>query len=59
MTNYQSFTQRIKQADTPEELQRLSNSLDRLYTAGIFTISEFSRLDAKILDHGLPFELEF
>lgn len=58
MTNYQSFTQRIKQANNQAELDKLSTSLDRLYAAGMVTISEFSRLDGKILDRAIAIEPE-
>lgn len=46
MTNYQSFLRRIKETSEPDKLR---TSLDRLYNAGIFTVSEFIRLDALIL----------
>jgi plasmid replication initiation protein len=45
MSNYMSMKQRINRAETTDDLERLSKSLDRLYTAGIFSINEFQRLD--------------
>jgi len=50
MSNYSSFVKRINQAETYLKLKALEASLDRLYNAGIFTVSEFKRLDSKILD---------
>ena len=49
MTNYQSMVKRINQAETEEGFIKLHESLDRLYNAGIFTVSEFRRLDLKML----------
>lgn len=48
--NIVSFIERINNEDTYEGLKKLEISLDRLYNAGIFSVSEFKRLDSKILD---------
>lgn len=50
MTNYQSFIGRIEKENTYDGLKKLETSLDRLYDAGIFSVSEFKRLDTKILN---------
>jgi len=48
-TNYQSALARINKANDEESLLQLEKSLERLWNAGIFTASEFSRLDEKLL----------
>jgi len=48
-TNYQSALARINKAKDEESLLQLEKSLERLWNAGIFTASEFSRLDEKLL----------
>jgi len=50
VTDYISFKTRINKAKTQQDLDRLDISLDRLWNAGIFTQSEFIRLDSAILD---------
>lgn len=49
-TNYTSFKTRINKAVTLQDLDRLDISLDRLWSVGVFTQSEFVRLDSAILD---------
>lgn len=49
-TDYQSLVERINNENTYEGLKRLEISLDRLYNAGIFSVSEFKRLDSKIIE---------
>lgn len=49
MSNYQSFKQRIDSAK-PSDYDRLAISLDRLWIAGVFSVVEFQRLDAYMLD---------
>ena len=51
-SNYKSFVKRIKAA-SKDELSNLDRSLDRLFEVGIFTISEYQRLDQKIMEAGL------
>ena len=48
-TNYQSALARINKANDEESLLQLEKSLERLRNAGIFTTSEFFRLDEKLL----------
>jgi len=48
-TNYAAMVKRIKAANK-EDILKIEQSLDRLYSVGIFTTREFSRLDAKIMD---------
>ena len=50
MSDWQSMIDRINQAETKEGFRKLHESLDRLYNAGIFTVSEFRRLDLKLID---------
>ena len=50
MTNYTAMTQRINKADTVEALRKLERSLERLYSAGVFTAKEFAKLDSKMVD---------
>lgn len=49
-SNYASFAERIRQAETPAQFDRLEQSLDRLYNAGVFTVSQFARLDGILID---------
>jgi ribosomal protein S20 len=49
-SNYQSALERIKSASSVEALRKLDKSLVRLWEVGIFTESEFSRLDSRLLD---------
>lgn len=51
-SNYKSFARRIKAA-SKDELSNLDRSLDRLFEAGLFTISEYQILDQKIIEAGL------
>ena len=50
MTNYQAMAQSINKADTLEALDKVETSLDRIFNNGIFTINEYAKLDAKIVD---------
>lgn len=50
MTNYQTMAQRINKADTLAALDKVEASLDRIFNNGIFTINEYAKLDAKIVD---------
>ena len=49
-TNYQAFRERIRKAQTIEDVQRLEKSLDILWGAGIFTVPQFCGLDGHICD---------
>lgn len=50
---YKAFNNRINEAQTTEQLQRLEKSLTRLFDAGIFSPSQYSRLDIKLMDKGI------
>jgi hypothetical protein len=50
MSNYQSAVKRIQSADNLGKLERLERSLDNLYNMGLFTVSEFVRLDCLLMD---------
>ena len=47
---YKSALQRLNKANTIEELARLERSFERVYNAGCFTVSEYARLDCKLVD---------
>lgn len=44
------MTQRINKADTLAALDKVEASLDRIFNNGVFTINEYAKLDAKIVD---------
>jgi hypothetical protein len=46
---YKSALQRLNKADTIQELARLERSLERIYNAGFLTVSEYGRLDLKLI----------
>jgi len=50
MSNYQSAVRRIQSADNLGKLERLERSLDNLYNLGLFTVSEFVKLDCLLMD---------
>ena len=50
MSNYQSAVKRIQSADNLGKLERLERSLDNLYNMGLFTVSEFVKLDCLLMD---------
>jgi hypothetical protein len=50
MSNYQSAVRRIQLADNLGKLERLERSLDNLYNLGLFTVSEFVKLDCLLMD---------
>ena len=56
MSNYLSMTKRIKAAKTISDLNKLRLSLVRVYDTGQFTVSEFKRLDIKIIDKIISIE---
>ena len=55
-SNYQSALERIKSASSVEALRKLDKSLVRLWEVGIFTESEFSRLDRRLVDRMIAME---
>jgi len=50
---YKAFNNRINEAQTTEQFQRLEKSLARLFDNGIFTPEQYTRLDIKLMDKGL------
>jgi hypothetical protein len=46
---YKSALQRLNKANTIQELERLERSLERIYNAGFLTVSEYGRLDLKLI----------
>ena len=55
---YKTALQRLKKANTIEELSRLDRSFERVYNAGCFTVSEYSRLVTKLTDKEVKLELQ-
>ena len=55
---YKTALQRLKKANTIEELNRLDRSFERVYNAGCFTVSEYSRLVTKLTDKEVKLELQ-
>lgn len=49
-TNYKSMSNCIQSSMTTKSLKRCSKSLDNLWNNGLFTVSEFQRLDFKIFN---------
>lgn len=56
MTNYQSALFLLNKAATAEELNRLERSFERVYNAGCFTVSEYVRLDRKLVDKLIKYD---
>lgn len=56
MSNYKTFSQRVKTANSIDELKGLEIALVRLYNASVFTVSQFKRLDSLILDKYIELE---
>jgi hypothetical protein len=50
MSNYKSALKRINNAQTVEELHKVSESLERVYRWAQLTDSEYMRLDVKLCD---------
>jgi hypothetical protein len=46
---YKAALQRLNKANTSQELERLERSLERIYNAGFLTVSEYGRLDLKLI----------
>ncbi len=49
-TSYKSMVERIKRAQKISDIDKLGDSLDRLYLVGVFTPSELMRLDSLLMD---------
>jgi len=50
MSNYKSALKRINNAQTVEELHKVSDGLERVYRWAQLTDSEYMRLDVKLCD---------
>lgn len=50
MTNYATFTARIRKAKTIADCDKLDRSAQNLYEAGAFTVNEYGRIDGLIVD---------
>tara|TARA_R110002153_G_scaffold199496_2_gene352860 strand:- start:149 stop:331 length:183 start_codon:yes stop_codon:yes gene_type:complete len=50
LAEYNTFNNRIREAQTIEQLQRLENSLENLFSNGIFSPTQYQTLDLKIMD---------
>ena len=50
MTTYAALSQRIRTAETQQELAKREEQITRHFNAGTITASELSRLDGKIMD---------
>ncbi len=53
---YKSALERLNKANTSKELAQLERSLERIYNAGFFTVSEYGRLDLKLTDKQISLE---
>jgi len=49
-TNYQAFADRIKKVNNKNGFRKLEKSLDNLLVNGALTVSEYQRLDGKLMD---------
>ena len=50
MTTYAALSNRIRAAETRQELAKREEQITRHFNAGTITAAEFSRLDGKIVD---------
>jgi hypothetical protein len=50
MTTYAALSQRIRAAETQQELAKREGQITRHYHAGTLNAAELSRLDGKIMD---------
>ena len=50
MTTYAALSQRIRAAETRQELAKREEQITRHYHAGTITAAELSRLDEKIME---------
>tara|TARA_R110000772_G_scaffold1910_2_gene6519 strand:+ start:2229 stop:2408 length:180 start_codon:yes stop_codon:yes gene_type:complete len=57
MTNYRAGIERIKRARTRQDLQRVEKSLANCYRYRLFTDSEYTSLDGKIVDKYIKLEV--
>jgi hypothetical protein len=54
---YKAALERLNKANTIQELERLERSFERIYNAGFFTVTEYGRLDLKLMNKQLAFEV--
>jgi hypothetical protein len=50
LSEYNTFSNRINEAQTTEQLQILENRLEKLFRNGIFSPIQYQNLDLKIMD---------
>jgi len=55
-TNYKSAIERVNKCQTLQDCDKLDKSLVTLWIAGIFTESEFSRIDSALVDRMIEIE---
>ena len=53
MTNYKTISEKIKNAKDHNDLYKIEKSLTNLYNNGVFTNTEFSRIDGLIIDKSI------
>lgn len=51
-SNFATLSARVKAAQSKGELDRVEASATRVYNAGQLTVSEFTRIDVKIMEKG-------
>lgn len=56
MTNYAAMAKRIRECKTHVDFDRVSQSMDRIFEAGVFTTNEFMRLDGLMVDRKIELE---
>jgi hypothetical protein len=55
-TNYQSAIERVNKCQTRQDCHKLDTLLVKLWIAGIFTESEFARIDRQLVDRMIEIE---
>jgi hypothetical protein len=55
-TNYGAMSKIIRACKTVEGVERAEKSAERLYLAGVFSVSEYSRLDGISVDRKISIE---
>jgi len=55
-TNYTSAIERINRCNTIEDCDKMEKSLQRIWDNGLFTVSEFSRLDGALMKRKIEIE---
>jgi len=54
--NYRAMRERIKRAETQEDIAKIERSMDRLWNVGAFRSGEAMRLHAEIMDKACQVE---